>query len=246
MIRFLTEDKSDYPLVYLFNKAYGDDVLYCSDSNTRLYKKAKSLAKDGSQVIVYMDMVPDNEFLVGLYRRVFSLYSKDNLDVVIMPIVCAEYLFIRSVVGVAGTVSSTVCLDEILIKSPTYRSSALAASHIDDEHFNFEKFCKAFCKECLSLDCCAIDLSNSDVCHERRYFKGDCLCSSCQTRMSLRDKSIRFLGEYPVVPSAGRFDVGEISWGTVIDISRSLVDEYNKWAIRCGYPLRQIEKRKIL
>lgn len=76
MIRFVTEDRSDSPFVKLFNMAYSptDSVLYCAGSNTRLYSKVVDLLGSGNWVVVYLDLVPDNDELHGYYEKLLDLY----------------------------------------------------------------------------------------------------------------------------------------------------------------------------
>ena len=56
----------------------------------------------------------------------------------------------------------------------------------------------------------------------------------CHCVISLYDSLVSILLCQALVVSL----VGKIPWGTVIDISRDLVDKYNEWVVSCGYPLR--------
>lgn len=253
MIRFLVEDKSDSPFVKLFNLAYGDtaDVLYCSATNTKLKRMARKLAQGGNTVIVYMDMVPDNKDLFTLYSKLFELYSDEGLDVIIMPIVCAEYQFIRSVVGLNGPIFSTVGLKEILTKSPDYKSSPLVQGHSADRYKTFEKFCKLFCDCSLSRGCCSVDAKSSGRSVSKPYFSANCYdrthdcCKICNTSLSLFEKAQRYVAQYPVIPYIGStLNNGSVlSMNGIIQVSRRLVNEYNQMACAFGFPHRQIKQR---
>lgn len=241
MIKFIIEDAESSPFVKMFNSAYPEDVLYCSSSNTLLVDDARRLAADGSHVIVYMDLVPDNPELYTTYRRLLLLYAKEKLDVVVIPIVCSEYLFIKSIVDVDGTIYSNNGLDVILSKSVDYKSSNLALAHSKKRSSNFEKFCKLFCDVCLNKLCCSVSSNKSGL--SKPYFSGDCHCDSCTTRLSMFDKSELLHRQFPLVPAYTGISGEVLSWEQVLDISYILVDEYNVWALKFNPDSIALSKR---
>ena len=247
MIRFLSEDSQDSPFVTLFNKAYGGTAfLEGVGSNIELKRRARKYAKRGDQVVIYFDMVPDNPSLFGLYQSLLELYTVSELDVVILPIVCAEFLFIRSVVGVEGTIVDSTDLLSILSKSMDYNSLAVTKlPGVREKQFSsFEKVCKLFCARCFKEGCCAVSDGYTRVSSERKYFADDCKCVDCVTRFTLSEKAILYrdqLGVVPYVP--GAVGIYQLSWADVIDLGRKLVDEYNIWAKASGYSVQMLKAR---
>lgn len=239
MIYYLTEDKFDSPFVKLFNSAYSKAVLECAGSNGNLESHARYLAKRGSggnRVIVYMDVVPDNLAVLPIYNALLDLYRVEKLEVVVLPVVCAEYAFICSVQDIEQAFFSKVGLHEILSKSSLYKSSELAVKHSMKSSKAFERFCKLFCRECLSEDCCSV-ADNSH--YSSSYFLDKCNCSGCQMELSLFEKSVRLLTQYPVVPDYGSDTLTLLEWESVVECSYRLVDEYNMWASTFdGYTVR--------
>lgn len=239
MIRFLTEDKFDSPFVKLFNSAYPDGVLYCAGSNTQLEDWARHLAQGGNQVIVYLDMVPDNAAVPTIYIKLCNLHVLESLDVVVMPIVCAEYAFIKSALGVGSAIYSKVGLDIILQKSLQYVPLVNGTTSVSR---NFEKFCKSFCARCLNKSCCAVVSNKAGVLQP--YFSVDCeQCAVCSSNLTLKDKAERFCNQYPVVPCVDSTSSGVVSWSDILRISGTLVDEYNTWCVSTGRIENVVPKR---
>lgn len=230
MTRYLSEDSAGSPFSQLFNAVYGCTVLECVWSSFLLRKYARRYASSGDDVIVYLDLVPDNSRLISVYRSLMDL-TKDDLRVAVLPIVCAEYAFIRSIVGVPGTIASDEVLHEILTKSLDYSKSSFAKRHSQKWLRSFETFCKLFCAKCLNERCCSVD---SNACASKPYFSGDCNCSDCSTRLTLLEKSVAYLGQLHIVPSCSGVTSGSLSWDDVLECSRKLCIEYNQWAIHYG------------
>lgn len=225
MIRFVTEDRSNSPFVKLFNAAYPDDVLYCAGTNTELEDLARRLASNDNKVVVYMDMVQDNGEIIRLYEGLLNLYSEEHLDVVVFPVVCAEYAFIKSVVGVGKTIYSTTGLDVILNKSLEYVSLISDTENVSQ---NFERFCKAFCKRCLNKACCAVTSNAAGL--KQPYFADSCAkCINCGISLTLEEKSKLLHAQYPVVPCLNSSSSKALDWSAVVRLSYRYVDEYNSW-----------------
>lgn len=239
MIRFLTEDKEDSPFVKLFNAAYPEEVLYCSGGNGELVDWARSLADAEHKVLVYMDMVPDNREIKHIYNALLDLYYTEKLDVLVLPIVCAEYAFIKSVVGVGKTIYSQSGLNVILNKSLQYVSLAGSGTHSSK---NFEKFCKSFCKRCLNKECCSVESNEAAL--KQPYFADSCAkCEGCSVKFTLARKSSLFLAQYPVIPSLSTSGLGVLSWTNILNISYRLVDEFNYWCEINGFDRNTVAKR---
>lgn len=225
MIRFVTEDRSDSPFVKLFNMAYSptDSVLYCAGSNTRLYSKVVDLLGSGNWVVVYLDLVPDNDELHGYYEKLLDLYVHCE-KVVVVPIVCAEYLFILSVLDNDMAFYSRDGLGIILDKFLTYRPLVSGSSGVSR---SFEKYCKSFCARRLNSDCCSVVSNKSGI--SQPYFAEACgvlnSCSGCKSKLTLREKGELFCSMYPVIPDIGESSSVCLSFDDLVEISSRLADE---------------------
>ena len=105
---YLSEDNDNSPFVRLFNAVYGRaNVLIGVGRNAKLFNKARYLSADGSRVVIYLDIVPDNARLYDVYDRLRKLNIELNRDVHIIPIACAEFAFICSVQNLIGPVWSS-------------------------------------------------------------------------------------------------------------------------------------------
>ena len=63
------------------------------------------------------------------------------------------------------------------------------------------------------------------------YYIKDCSCFSECKKISLIDKSISLLSEYPCIPSDSNIkDVVLLNDERIIELHRSLIDDYNKMA----------------
>lgn len=145
-----------------------------------------------------------------------------------MPIVCAEYYFIRSLrreyfIDDTGV---DVCINKMF-----WKNSALVSD--SDRKFvkNFEKYCKLILFKSVK-DC--IKHTRYEDNHNSLYgfyYKKDCLCDSSDSvciGKSLADKSSDYVHEYPIFPAENllweyEFCDAERLW----DIHRKLVDEFN-------------------
>lgn len=228
MIYYISEDSDTSPFVKLFNAAYDTDILFGVGSNKELVRAARQFAQGDNQVVVYLDLVPDNPVLPAIYDRLLRLYLREHLDVVVFPIVCAEYCFVKSIRELSGPFCSRIGLTEVLSKSAEYRDSSLAKEYASDRSANFERFCKLFCEVCLSQDCCSTYGSSDTVCG-RAYFSGKCSCQNCDTHLTMSEKAKLYLSQFLIVPGLPGSSCS-VSWEDVIERSRDAIREYNTWA----------------
>lgn len=225
---FISEDMRTSPFGLLFNSAYPSQRLLFSGGNTLLEDKVLELVseRENDFFVIYLDVVPDNVRLADLYNKLLGLSVRLGLNLVVVPIPCSEYAFIKSVYELDGVLHSTVGLDSVLKKSTSYKDDALSKS-LSGPPRNFEKFCKRFCRMSLKHGCCAVDGNSVDG---QKYFLGDCACSDCETRLTLHEKAVRYVSQLHIVPASSDFTDGFNSWNDVIRFSWQFVDEYNAWA----------------
>lgn len=99
-IVFIYEDHENSELGKLLSSSYNHSNLFFSRSNTRLYKKVKTVYNDYDMIIVFFDLCPNNpDLLVKLEKLSTELRDAELSDKVhIIPIVCSEYIYLNSLV----------------------------------------------------------------------------------------------------------------------------------------------------
>lgn len=221
MIRFISEDSSKSILVRFYNSAYNEVALIGAESNTRLAARARREAKAGAQVVVFLDLVPDNKLLVSFYETLRALYVAEKLDVITLPIVSAEFLFIKSLSYDELKLDKDAC-SMLLSKDVHYKNSAFAKSHKPEHSESFERFSKLVCKYALK-SCCCVGRGSG------QYFDCDCACEDCAIRDTLMQKAIKYVKQYGVGKPLNLPESVPITWENIFEIHKSYVEEYNRW-----------------
>ena len=221
-MRYVFEDNGNDIFSKLFKYAYPEEVsseFIYTHGSTRIESIVEPLIKDGECVTVFMDLVPDNEELVKLYRRL-SVMSRDNCyRLVVITIPCVEYEFILSVKDMISNEFTDRCI------SYSDYSDLIETINIDEGKriTTFERYCKAVVKHKM-LKCMSTD---TRINNEYMYFTKDC------DGKTLRDKSLSLLMQYPVIPygiTDYRFE--SVSGINLWDTHRKCIDLYNDAVIR--------------
>lgn len=221
MIRFISEDSSQSTLVKFYNSAYGETALIGAESNTRLPARARREARSGAQVVAFLDMVPDNELLLSFYTELRELYTVEKLDVITLPVVSAEFLFIKSLAYDELKLDKDACF-MLLSKDVHYKDSAFVKAHKPEHSKSFERFSKLVCKYALKR-CCCIGRGS------RLYFDCDCACEDCTIRDTLMQKAVRYVKQYGVGKPLNLPESTPITWENIFEIHKAYVAEYNRW-----------------
>lgn len=226
---FIFEDKEDDLLSKLFQEAYDSHNFIYAKGNGNLERIVRDcLVSSEEGIIVYLDTIPDNKDSINIYKSLRRLSLQNDFRVIIMPIVCAEYYFIMSLV-LTDYVNYTGV--DTCIRKDFWRNSSLVEE--GDKVFvkNFEKFCKLILLKCVK-DCIknSIGADGENTLYGYFYTK-DCKCEhsdkSCRT-ISLKDKAINYVRNYPVIPSGSSLsNVVSVNIETLWAIHRRLVDEFN-------------------
>ena len=97
---------------------------------------------------MFLDMVPDNRQLVPIYNKLKRLYSTSGRRVVVLPIICSECYFIRSIQH-SPVIQNAEALRYCVEVSPWWKSPIVG---VEDLKFckNFEKYCKLFLLKAVS------------------------------------------------------------------------------------------------
>lgn len=239
MMYYLFEDNRDDALSKLFMAAYPEDVrnkfIYVGGSS-KLFGKADELLNLGETVAVYMDMPPGNTDIRKIYEKLLKLSRKpENVGrMFLFPIICAEFYFIKSLMGSGHIIENddvSICVNKLdFTKSSIYNDPVKSKRCT-----GFEPYCKLILLN--YVDDCIKHSRNVDGSNARygKYYEEPCLCSipmcKCNKSISLIHKSIKLLMQYDCVPS-GSVAKEKVSFDleAVNKIRLKLVDAYNKFS----------------
>lgn len=137
---FVFENKKDDLLSVLFRASYSNcSFIYANGCGNLESCVEDNLSKSDDSILVFLDTIPDNKNTVNIYKNLRRLSRKNDFRIVVMPIVCAEYYFIRSLRREYFIDDTGV---DICINKMFWKNSALVSD--SDRKFvkNFEKYCK--------------------------------------------------------------------------------------------------------
>lgn len=234
---YIFEDKEDDILSRLFRKSYSIEAtnkFVYSNGNGMIIKTVEEYLKEiQEEICVFLDTIPGNDSIHRIYSVLRLMSMQNNFRIVVMPIVCTEYYFIKSIAdkGYLFKGSSDI---GYCINRGYYRDSKIYLEA--DETYkvkcnNFEKYCKLILMTCV-IDC--VKHSRKDNTSYGRYYEQDCKCASSLNECIDRElnlKSYELLRQYPCVP--GNSDIKsenkkEINNDKMWIVHRKLVEEFNK------------------
>lgn len=231
-MKYIFEDKESDYLSKLFRGAYPNSVTrnFCySNGNGQLVSKTISFLDNEDLLFVFLDTVPANSDIILIYEELCDISRDNNFKVIVFPIVCAEYYFIKSISNyehiVVDNDTVRLCVNkEFFFDCDLLLKDSKSASFAR----NFERFCKIVMKNKSVLASCLHLQENGEI----KFFNSDCLCDcyidSC-INISLRQKSLNFVKEYPCFPSGSYLNENLCNKDDIINIHRMLVDEFNAW-----------------
>lgn len=234
---YLFEDASDADLSKFFLVSYAPEAtksIFFSGGNGNLCSVAKKLlnAHKSESLVVYMDLIPNNQNVVAVYDSLRVLCKSYPDRMVIIPLVCAEYYYLRSLPY------SSLALDLVLYKHcvskiPYWDLPQLKSGvHKPKSYASFEKLCKLICDSYL-LKCCRIP-RRGRIKESHIYTVKQCKCEAplreCRPT-SVLEKSRRLLSQYPCVPLGSKHAVSKtFSFEDAKKLHVKLVREFNVWA----------------
>lgn len=95
---YFFEDDPDSDLSSFYRLAYPSraDIVFVSGVANLLSRVESFLEREENLAIVLIDLVPDNTQLEMRYRELADLSTRTGFRCVVLPIVCAEYYYLRS------------------------------------------------------------------------------------------------------------------------------------------------------
>lgn len=223
---YVFEDKKDDLLSKLFCKLYDSCIFVYADGNGNLVRIVEDLLiSSDDNILVYMDLIPDNINTVSIYKSLKRISRKNDFRLVVMPIVCAEYYFIKSLPEYLFL--SDKGLKECINKE-YYKDSELIEDSDRKCVKNFEKYCKLILLKNV-VDC--VRHSRKDNSKYGCYYEEDCLCDGCYDFCKVYtaiEKAADYVYQYPVFPDTNLIDnCNKINIDSLWEIHRGLVDDYN-------------------
>ena len=242
------EDKKTDALSRLFRAAYPEDIsdkFIYSKGNGRLeevvIEHINVLKEDtDALIIVYMDTVPLNKNIVGIYNKLRKLSKENNYRIIILNIVCAEFYFLKAFEEWKELLISDEGMG-IALSYGDYRKSNLMLDEQNKKYCkNFERYCKLLLK-INYIDCVkhSRGQENDNLQYEDFYTK-DCNCNMCDEceykGKTLLEKSFMLISEYPCFPVGSlNKHVRELNESALWSLHRKLIDNYNDTIRRyCG------------
>lgn len=235
---FVFEDDKDDLLSRLFKAAYPREIadsFKSAEGNGGFKKKVEKLLEDTEDIIaVFIDVVPDNDQTAQLYTTLRRDSRRNGNRVIVFPLVCSEYYFIKSIAKNHHLFETFQGVDFCINKKFYANSPLLNDSDSIKFAKNFEKYCKlVLLKHNVVIDC--VRRSRGE--HNENYKYGyyylkDCLCEysnrTC-TSKSLIQKSLDYVAEFPCVPNGTLVKRGRIlDLNELWEIHKRLVAEYNE------------------
>ena len=212
---YLFEDSPTSSLSMLYKAGFTEEAvkhIKFVSSCGEVFKMAKRYIRD-------IDVVPDNPNTVAGLKNLMQLQTNFINRLTVIPIVCSEYYLLKSAEG------TSLVANDRLLKFCLYGECHL----LDTEWRNsksgsqtYEQYCKHTLRHSL-IDC--IGKRNSQ--RKEVYTSGDCFCKNPISQdicvpLSLSDKAIRYIMEYPMFPK-----------GSLVTNSLDVTDKvYRNYVIR--------------
>ena len=197
MSYYIFEDNENYILSQFLKSAYTQNEckhLIFADGNRKVFSKLKEVWRDDITIIVYLDVIPDNESTITEYTKIQKWISSEDLkNIVVLPIPSIEYYFIKAMGD-----RSTHEVD-VAINFGDYKNTSLVKQKLNGVCSSFEIYCKAVLNH--KMDLCKRPMSKSKSPLARSYYLTDCRCIDdkydCEIE-SLEEKAWCVIRKLPV------------------------------------------------
>lgn len=230
---YFYEDKKSSLLPKLLMKLYQDrnDIIFTGGAGNLSVDVKAALEESSECAVVFLDSVPQNEQVLSNYKALVGVASMYPDRVIPLPIVCAEYYFLKSLQY--QPVFKDKELVEFCLSKKYYKDLPHLIGH-EHHAVTFERFCKFVCRDYLHR-CCYIRTKGRTPEDIRVYNVRDCRCEKCLegcVDADILEKARRLAAQYPCVPVnplGGTTKV--LTWSDLKTLHRKLVAEFNTWAI---------------
>lgn len=207
---FVFEDNGSDLLSQLFKAAYPSekaDRFVFVKGNGEFKRKVQELLENSKDMIaVFMDVIPDNICTAQLYDTLRNTSKRNNHRVIVFPLVCSEYYFVKSIVKYPYLFKTFQGVDFCINKKFYANSPLLNDAKSIAFAKNFEKYCKlVLLNHNVVIDCVRHSRGEYNENYQYGYYYlKDCLCECCRdvcNNKSLIQKSLDYIAEFPCAPS---------------------------------------------
>lgn len=146
-MRYIFEDKKEDLISRFYRSAFREDFsenyfIYAGGAGNLEDKMMDTIQKYKKEdILIFMDMPPGNREVRKIYIQLKALIKKEGYPVLIIPIVCAEYYLINSLVEL-GVVPKNTNI-KICTEIDLFKKSTLYENENERKRFNnFERYCK--------------------------------------------------------------------------------------------------------
>jgi len=207
-------------LTYAYSKFPNPDVVKFAMGNRNIINRIRELDDGVTEMLVYIDVMPDNFLTLQEFNRVVKWVADNELkNVHVLPIPCVEYYAIAAF------------LDPQYKEVPTVLEFNLY-KQVPINHRGKELSCKSFEKYCKSV------LNNYIGCLKPAgsFYTDDCMCNQRQQLCDSGDlyrKAWQLIGKLPVFVISSNTSV-PISTRCVDmkDVQKRLADRFNLVVLR--------------
>lgn len=203
------EDSNESTLVNLIRDYYNGIVTVIGAHGSGKVRDVYNKQEKGQYALIYIDVVPDNYETIRTYNKLKKEF-RDNNKVLIIPIVCSEYILLRSFTKYDMSVWDTISLEDYSSVGSNIRTA--------------EQFYKGYIKQ---LGICIIPDNHSTI-DTGKYYRKDCDCECNITdinKLALCDKRRYLVYKLPL-----RFTMDsseEVSMLSACDIIHNIEMDFN-------------------
>ena len=232
---YIFEDNKESSISKLFLKGYSDsitDIRFSNGSGNIEYELRKAVRdiKENDYIAIFIDLIPDNQNTVFTYKSIIYIANKLNANIIVVPIVCAEYYFIKSIYNTKLALDNEA-ISRCISREPHKNDELILKKHSNKAKKSFEKYCK-FIRDNATQGCVRQEnIPTIMKSIKLEYFNENCknnkIDSFCED-IPLEEKAKRLLKQYPLIPSNCLINgVEKIGLEKATSIIESLLIEYN-------------------
>lgn len=190
------EDNEESPVSKMFKSCiYGNRIYFSGGSGVLVSTVKKLINKGYDEILVYIDVVPDNEDTLDMYLTVNTWLSKlavvNNMKIVLIPIFCIESVVLSLIASDNFGNNTDKRLLEVYLKD-------IKKFYEDIKGSSIEKKYKSLLNGKMS--CCLHNTSGKKSVIGK-FYRFDCDCEEfhCYCKCSINEKSERLYVSLPVV-----------------------------------------------
>lgn len=228
---YIFEDNGEKALSKLFKSAYPEEVVkrfIFAEGNGELEGKVRKNINKTDFIAVFIDIVPDNEHAITIFDELLDMEEYEfKGKLFIMPIICAEYYFIKSIYNSGLRINNRESA-ELCVSRGFYKNDAEIKSTQDLlKCKNYEKYCK-FVRNRSLMSCMQDDRKPKEV-----YMLSNCRCveynSDGCTDETVIDKALKLIQEYDAVPTRSySTKISSINMSRAREIRRKFIERHNQ------------------